>query len=91
MWVNLIRHACGVPPPGPAGPLFGENYPGPAGPSSLKTGHWPVFRALRTHRTVFRALTTPMGKAFGGPAAPGKMSCERFSAKYGPAGSGGVG
>ena len=23
-------------------------FPGPAGPFSLKTGHWPVFRALRT-------------------------------------------
>ena len=72
--------------PGPAGPFVGENYPVPPARSALKTtqglparssvktGHWPVFRALLTHwiifraylthRTVFRALLTPSG-AFG--------------------------
>ena len=28
--------------------LSGLRHPGPSGPFSLKTGHWPVFRALRT-------------------------------------------
>ena len=50
--------------------FVGDSYPGPAGPFSLKTVHWTVFRALEPLEGEPRlTLCLPLGSPFRGAVA----------------------